>query len=1024
MDDLDPRKLDWPLPPAAEEEEASSGDEALQVAAEEIRHALRGAPSSLSADFLDTVARIFGESPAPAQSVSALHRLLHGNRETADFFLQLALANPERFRRLFVLCGHSAPLASWLASGGWRRWMEAEESELRRAVTSETVAEGARRRIAAGEDPPAALRRNHREMTMRVLAHEVLDHAPLETVGAEISALAEGAIEAALELAVESLYQRRGWVAAEDFRFCVLGFGKLGACELNYSSDIDLAFLYEGSAPLAERGRPPTAQEYAVRLAEMLIPLLSDQNEHGHVFRVDTRLRPEGKRGRLARSLESTVSYYHGFGVTLERQALIKARPVGGDLALGHQLVERLQGWVFRKYLSVAQINEIKDLKRRIEHRTDLADQTFRDVKHGFGGIRDIEFVVQFLQLLNGGRHPGLRVRDTLSALRALAAHGVLKPSEAGELAEAYRFLRSLEHRLQLREGAQTHLLPDRRPELEQTARAMGASGQNDPASVLIHRLQAHSLKVRGLLVRLFSGLFAAQGGAAECDLVLDPEPDAEQARTLLSGYGFRDPEGALRLIQALAEETPENRFYAPRTRKYLASMMPALLEFAGSSPDPDFTLRNFEHITTGLGAKTMLFELAAEDPHALAIFGGIAAHSRWLSEILVRRPGLVDEFADELQTFSRTDRQALEHDLKSRLAAAEDLLDALYWHRDVELLRIGVFDLLGRTPLPETLRELATLAEVALTAALDHVLARESARTQSLQGDPRDHLAVAAMGKLGARALNYASDLDLVLVYEPGAFAEGDGTAAQTFYSAVARGLVDLLATPRERGLLWKIDLRLRPRGRSGALAVSIDKLREYVSPQTGEALFWERLASCRARVLDNVGAAAAPRVTKIFHDFVYEAPLEDAAARTREMRERIEKQASAGDLKKGRGGLLDIEFLVGFLQLEHGPRIPALRTADFFEAFHLLPAEGLLDQRTHDALADAYAFLRQASNRLQLLDGRSVDALPEGDELETFARRMGFSAGGGLTAAEQLLEELEWHRHHARRAFTRYVK
>lgn len=1024
----DPREVDWPLPPAGEGDGIAAPDETLQNAAEAIRIALAPLGSDTAESFIELLARHFDLSPSPEDSVAAIERLLSSPQAAMEFVPQV-LAAPDCFARLFVLLGHSRPIASHMVRGGWREFMALLEPDLARPVTREQVINKVRGRIDMGVDVLAALRLTHRDYCSRVLYQETALGYPLEQVTAGISALGDGALQVAFEIARREVMQARG-LKPGNFRFCVIAFGKLGACELNYASDIDLSFVCDGDPESPSDGRVYSGQEIAVKIAEAMIPLIDTTTEDGNVFRVDTRLRPEGKKGRLARGLESTAQYYFSYGSTLERQALIKARPCAGDIRLGEELLERVSPWVWRKYLTVGEINEIQGLKRQIEQRAEAGQDTFRDLKHGFGGIRDIEFVTQFLQLLNGGRAPELRVGDTLTALMALAHYGVLKLSEVDELSNAYRFLRGVEHRLQLYEGLQTYRVPHTRAEIERVARCMGYSpkasstidgvrpaGQSrvtlSPARALNNDLKAHTLRVRGLLVRLFAGLFATQHAPAESELVLDPDPDEKAARALLVRYGFKDAALAFRLVRELAEETPENRLFAPRARKYLASMMPALLEFVAASPDPDFTLMNFERITARLGAKTMLFELVAEDPRALRIFGSIAAQSRWLTELLCRRPGMVDEFIDNLQTFSRLDARRLRAELDSRLASAE-LVEALHWQRDVELLRIGLFDVTSRTPLPETLRELCVLAEVLLLSALEHVLRQQGGNERHAQA-----LCVVAMGKLGSRALNYASDLDVVFVYDTGAFEEGQRDEAQVLFTRVVRALIELISGASELGPLYALDLRLRPHGRKGQVAVSVDELERYLS---GEAQFWERLALTRARVL-NGGTPLAARVNAALERFCY-TPTGTEASQSRDMRERVEKSAAAADLKRGRGGLHDVEFLVEFLQLQHGARAAALRQSGMFEALDACRDQGLLDVASHDALLDAYVFVRQLQNRMQLLDGQGHDALPAGEELEMAARRAGFVAAGGLSAAQQLVQELDYHRRNCRAAFDKYVR
>lgn len=1009
MSELDPRKFDWPIPePGSPEEEALN--ESLQYAGEGIQEDLLSLPAGMASDFTELLTRCFDESPAPVESVTALERLF-ANTEDIEDFVRLALQHRSGFQRLYTLLGHSRWLGGYLLQDGWRELITADPETLSRPLQREAVKTAARARIERGENPAAALRRNHHTFLTGVLYREVVLKQQLENVAKEISDLADAALDVAIEQAESTLETRRGLKRADDFRFCVIAMGKHGAQELNYSSDIDLMFVFDGSGAGRIDGLG-----YAVKLAEALIPLIDAVTEHGHVFRVDTRLRPEGKRGRIARGLESMVQYYFSFGRTWERQALIKARACAGDIALGEELLQRLQGWVYRKYLSIEEINEIKGLKRRIEQRTEARDEAFIDVKTGFGGIRDIEFAVQFLQLLNGGRMPEVRLRGTLPALRSLASAGALRDDEAGTLSDAYRFLRSVEHRLQIWDGFQTHALPSDAAELKRLGRAMGYGGGNlDPARRLIHDLQAHTLRARGLMLRLFADLFEQHPSAEESSLVLDPDLDAQDAEPVLKRYRFSDPGVAFTTIRELARESDAS-IYEARARKYLASIMPALLSFCAGSPDADFTLRNFERITAALGAKTILFELIAEDPRALRVFGAIAANSDWLTDILSRRPGLVDEFLDELQTFSSLDRAALRTQLASRMQFADDALDAFFWERDVELLRIGLFDLTGRTPLPETLRELSALAEVMIDAALDVAIGEVLDRDDlNLRGDPRDHLAVIGMGKLGAGAMNYASDLDLVFAYDPAAFE--DHATAQAFYSRVVRKVLNLLSSSGERGKLYEVDLRLRPRGGASNLAVTLDELERYLQTEAG---FWERLAGCRARVLNPDGVAGA-RAVQVFEKFVYDGEAD--AQQTLDMRARLEQESPRNALKRGRGGTLDIEFLLAHLQLKHAKDIPALRQPDLWEVLEVAREHRLVDARLYDMIAGSYAFLRQVVNRLQILDGVSRHELPEGDRLEIFAMRMGYRSGGGLTATDQLMEELDWHRENARAAFVQLV-
>lgn len=994
----DPKEYDWPLPDAKSDAAAALEDiGSVQAYAESIRSGLRHLPEAVVYRFIDALSRVFDASPSPERSIQCLE-IVFRTETHAENFVQAAIEDTATFNIWFILCGHSQPLGIFLARHGWQDFFSAGLDDLKLPVSRELVLNQVNTRELAGAAIKAALRLTCQECCLRILYHEVILQQPLETIGEEISAVADGCIQAALDNLRNT----------DDFKFCVLAFGKLGGCELNYSSDIDLVFIYEGDKSAARKAK---------LLAEKTVALLNHVTEHGRVFRVDTRLRPEGKRGRLAPSVQSTADYYFSYGSTWERQALLKARACAGDIEIGEALLKRLQGWVFRKYLTTDEINQMKTLKRVIEKRTDDRDESFRDVKTGFGGLRDIEYVVQFLQLLNGGRLPTVRNRATLPGLKALAENGILHSAEAGQLADGYRFLRSIEHRLQLEHGMQTHTLPNSLHGLLFVARAMGVQGERqlDVTRKFISKLQKHTIRIRGLLLRLFSGLFRHDTSSNHSEIVLDPDMTSERAAPMLVPYGFEDRESAFKLIRDLAEESPENRLYAPRARKYLASMLPALLDFCAESPEPDFTLRNFEQIVSKLGAKTMLFELIAEDPRALHIFGAIAAHSHWLSDIISRRPGLVDEFIDELQTFTSLDRTRLENDLTSREEFAENSIDAMHWQRDVELLRIGLFDVSGRTPLYETLRELAVLAEVLLVKSISLAVSETLKRKEFLEkadADAADFLAVIAMGKLGAGALNYASDLDLVFVYTSDAFV--DTSTAKAFYARVVRRVKDLMAAHGDFRKLYEIDLRLRPHGGSSSLAVSVEEFEKYLK---GGAGFWERIAATRSRVIcpsENL----AQFLNNTLHNFAFkDGPDADA---TRNMRLKIERGGKQNLLKRGPGGTLDVEFLIAHLQQKHAEEVPELREPDLIRCLQVLLEKQLISAEDFDTLSGGYAYLRQVVNRLQVLDGVSQHEIIDDERAEIFSRRLGYK---GEATGQEFLDELNWHRAEIRKVFDRLL-
>lgn len=1000
METETPQSFDWPLPePGSDEEAEFEAEESVMLSAEDIRDALRSVPATTAEKFIDLIVRTFDDSPAPDESVRAIELILESDAP-ADF-VQTALTAKENFKRLFVLCGHSRWLSQFIVRGGWRQFLRLPPESFSRPLQSRDVRRELERE-SEQSDVKSAIRRVVHLLMLRVLAREVIQHEPVETVADEISLIADGAIEFALESARQTLAPRFK-TADANTRLCVIAVGKLGASELNYCSDVDLIFLHEGD------------ERYAIRLAEAFIPLLDETTEDGFAFRVDTRLRPEGKQGRLSRTAESAIRYFFSFGTTLERQAMIKARPCAGDLSIGQRLVDGIQDWVYQRTLTMDEISKLKSLKRTIEKRTHDRDESFHDIKTGFGGIRDIETVAQFLQLLHAGRDTSLRPRDTLSALRALASGGVVNTVEAADLRDAYRFMRLLEHRVQVWEGRHTHLLPSDPQALAHVGACMGyqATRRIDQARAMVNELTRHTTRTRTLLKRLFSGLFMEGTTSAEAELVLDPDLPITQAALVLARYDFQNPEEAWRRIQALAIESSENALYSPRARTYLASMMPSLLSFCEQSPDPDFTLRNFERMVSQLGARTLFFELVAEDPRALSIFGGIAAHSHGLSEMLARRPGLVDEFIDRLQTFQRLDRGELEKELGIRVSLDESVGGALQWQYSLELLRIGLFDVTSRTPLFETLRELATLAEVILIEATRAAIRLESSRDRPCE-NPDDALTIIAMGKLGSNALNYASDLDLVFVWDD---ESTDRAIAQSFFTRVARRVQKTLALPGLSSRMYEVDFRLRPRGRSGNLASSVSGILKYFD---SDASFWERIAGCRARVLPLGSKSLQQRVREAIHDFVFRDQPE--ASKVREIRHRVESDARSGDLKRSFGGTIDVEFLVSFLQMKHYASEPRLNQPDLLEAIEVLRESHRIDPDDHAMLTECYAWLRQTINRNQLVDGDPTSSLPDTD-MDLFARRMGYSSTGDTTSGDYFEEELAWRRQQVRALFNRYV-
>jgi glutamate-ammonia-ligase adenylyltransferase len=933
-----------------------------------------------------------------------------------------------------------------------------------------------------------AFRRFRRRQTLRIGVNDIIRDRPLEEVTRDITRAAEVAIEVALATALRQFTARYGAPHAADgrpARLAVLGFGKLGGEELNYSSDIDLMFVYDREGET--RGRRAVENgEFCARVVGEVVRLLSAHTPHGQAYRVDLRLRPEGQRGPLARSLASTLSYYDAMGRTWERQALIKARPVAGDLALGDEFLQAVEPFVYRKYFSFSEINEVKAIKRKIERKAQAAGAGDTEVKTGRGGIRDIEFAVQFLQLLNGGDLPDVRQRNTLLALQALAGAGCLTDQEYQILDDTYRFLRKTEHRLQLLFDLQTHRLPDGPDELRKLARRMGyrvseewgvrskekktssslptrhsslSSPQArrpqldevpaappldvralwvDPLDAFLHDYHAKTRLNRTILDHLLHQSFEGDddGGptAPESDLVLDPQPDDATVQAVLGRYGFRDVRGAYHSLARLAQESVPF-LSARRCRHFLASIAPRLLREVAATPDPDATLTNLENVTASLGAKAVLWELFSFNPPSLKLYVDLCAGSQYLADILVNNPGMIDELLDSLVLNRPRSADELRAELAALCANAADVGPILHSFQDKELLRIGVRDLLGKNPVAETSAALSDVAETILARIAELQPPLLAARF----GDPRladgrpCRWALLALGKLGGREMNYHSDLDLVLVYEGDGhtqkgdshhFSEKDdcplfGTDNLHYFSELARRIIRLTGAHGPMGRLYAVDMRLRPTGGSGSLAVSLAEFERYYAG--GGAQLWERQALTRARAVAGEPAFAAAVETAARRAAYDTPPGPHLADEVRAMRDRLEVGCGPRDLKRGFGGLVDVEFAVQLLQLKHAAGRPALQTPNTRAALDALHAAGLLGAAEHEHLRAGYDFLRLVESRLRVVMNRAADELPEdAAAVAKLARRLGYEAGEGQ-AGERFLADLDGHTRRVREVFER---
>ncbi|MBX6311704.1 MAG: bifunctional [glutamate--ammonia ligase]-adenylyl-L-tyrosine phosphorylase/[glutamate--ammonia-ligase] adenylyltransferase, partial [Isosphaeraceae bacterium] len=959
---------------------------------------------------------------AASPDVEALASVLASEPRTMEVLVQLLSAS-QFFSELLI---RDPALLPWLRARAARRDRDTLIAELWEEVQAAPV----------DEDRRLILRRFRQREVLRIGHQDIIRGAPLEVVTLDISHLAEACVEVALRIARDHAIARYGQPqgpGGEPARFVVLALGKLGGEELNYSSDIDLIFLYDAEGQTTGP-RPLSNAEFFARMGGEIVRLLADHTPMGQAYRVDLRLRPEGEQGPLARSLAATLGYYETAGRTWERQALIKCRPIAGDLELGRQFLDAISPFVYRRYLSAAEIGEIKAMKRRIEARTQAAGADAIEVKTGRGGIRDVEFVVQFLQLLHGGANPDVRHPNTLTAMARLEQSGCLTPEERGIMEDTYRFLRRVEHRLQTMFDLQTHQMP-RDPEAQRTlALRMGyppASSWEDrvgPAQRFLADYRVKTERNRKILDHLLHDAFRDEAGARVdpvVDLVLDPEPSPELIATALAPYPFRDRATAYKNLMALAREEIEFLSQA-RCRHFLAAIAPRLLQALARTPDPDMALTNLEKVSASLGAKAILWELFSFNPPTLRLYVELCAQSQFLSEILINNPGMIDDLMDSLLVDRPQAASAIQAELAELCRGAEDLAPILLGFRNKEWVRIGTRDILRREPIRDVTRELADVAQAIVGAvARDHwrrQVRRRGIPRRSGNGR-RARWAILGLGKFGGRELNYHSDLDLIFLRESDGEALGPGgsIANEPFFADLAQRVLKALTSTSGAGPLYAVDTRLRPHGASGPLVPTLDAFLAYFR---GSAQVWERMALTRARVVyaqGRFGRAVEAAIREILTTPVDPHAL---ARQVIAMRQKLGASRPPSDLKRGPGGLVDIEFLVQYLLLAHAAEVPEILRPNLWEALDALGRVGLLSAEVHHDLREAYDFLRAVESRLRIVHNRPGTDLPDDPEqLTRLARRLQYEEPQAETLVASFRADAARHAARVRSLFLEIV-
>lgn len=874
-----------------------------------------------------------------------------------------------------------------------------ESGDLDRRYGPHQLAEHLAAALAGIKDEPdllQALRRlRHREM-VRIIWRDIGGLAPLEETLEDLSELADCCIRQTLDLL-------HGWTCAElgtpldgdgrPQRLLVIGMGKLGARELNLSSDIDLIFAYPNQGRTQGGPRELDSGQYFTRLAQRLVQALNNQTSDGFVFRVDTRLRPFGDSGPLVMTLDSMEDYYQSQAREWERYAMIKARVLAGDPSDVSALEVLLRPFVYRRYLDFGAIDSLREMKRLIDkelHKKGMES----NVKLGPGGIREVEFIGQAFQLIRGGRDPELQIRPILEVLKRLAHKGLIPALEAEQLAAAYRFLRLVENRIQAYQDKQTHLLPSDGAGRLRLARAMGFPDSDGFSDALLQ----HRQLVQGQFDQVFAApearcppssskvTEAGDTGAPMPVIRVDPalaalwgaRQEALNAQDVLGGLGFTDPRDAWERLQRF-RDTAARKGLSARGTERLNLLMPMALSAIAESETPDLALERVLRVLESVVRRSAYLAMLIERPQALVQLARLTGMSPWIADQIARQPLLLDELIDPRRLYEPMRRTELVAELDALLAPVdpddlEQQMERLRQFAHGNMLRVAAADLTGVVPLMKVSDYLSEIAETTvarvLRVAFEHLEGRHGPPKDLAAGETG--LLILGYGKLGGLELGYGSDLDLVFLHgsDQGWFETlgPKSISHEQFYNRLGQRIVHIMTTRTPAGILYEVDMRLRPDGNKGMLTRSLTAFADY---QDHQAWTWEHQALVRARPVAGDQTLAA-RFGEIRRAILCRprdlAKLrEEVRAMRARMRENLDKSGGGRfDLKQGAGGIADIEFMVQYSVLRWAVDYPDL--ADWTDNIRILESldrHQLLRGKAAADLTQAYKALRSAYHR-----------------------------------------------------------
>ncbi len=816
----------------------------------------------------------------------------------------------------------------------------------------------------------------NREM-VRIAWRDLLGLASIEETLLDLSTLADSCLTAALDFLYQQSCSTRGTPIdsnGEPIGLVVLGMGKLGAKELNYSSDIDLIYGY------SEEGVFPGKREYSYHeffsvLCRKLSKVINEVTADGFVFRVDTRLRPFGDSGPLVMSFDAMENYYLSQAREWERYAMVKARVVAGDFAAGNQLMDILNPFIYRRYLDYSAFDSLRGLKGQINRENELKSRE-NNVKLGPGGIREIEFIGQAFQLIRGGREKALQERGILKVLGLLGENNCLPAAITSSLQESYLYLRKVENRLQEYDDRQTHSLPDSEEGRVRLAWSMGHPNWG----IFLEELNAVRKQVHEVFSQVFEAPHTENKVENSPSSVAWAESDSH-AVIALTKLGYETPEAIIKQLESF-KQSHAFRMAGNRAADTFEQLMPLVLSAVGCCENSDITLQRVLSLLETIARRTSYLSLLLEHPMAISQLVKLSSASGWINQLISRTPILLDELLDPRNLYEPLSKEALKADLSNRLERVdfgdtERVVEELLYFKHSNVLRVATVDILNVIPLMVVSDYLTDIAEVVLEAVIAHawkIVGKRSGVPEGAEVDKVSGFAIIAYGKMGGLELSYSSDLDLVFLHN----GQGDEPtigdkpiSVELFYTRLGQRIMTILNSHGVGGRLYEVDMRLRPSGNSGLLVSNLEAFQRY---QQEEAWTWEHQALVRARFV-----AGDPAVGEKFRT-IRRVVLQTERVRkalqveVKEMREKMRetlasKDKSQFDLKQGAGGIADIEFIVQFLVLSGElSNHPSLEFTDNIRLLDGLQKVGCLSTVDASVLADSYRAYRRKAHRLAL--------------------------------------------------------